>query len=120
LAAPDIVDVDATIEAPQRKLLVRVDRSRAARLGVSQADVVAAVGTAIRGEDAGYLHDEHASYPVPVRVELPEGDKADLAALKALRVRARDGALVPIGEVAAFEFSTREPAIHHKDLLPVV
>jgi len=119
-ATPDIVDVDTTIEAPQRKLIVRVDRQRAARLGVSQADVAAAINTAVRGEDASYLHDENAAYPVPVRLEFSEGDKADLAALKSLRVRSRSGELVPLGEVASFEFSTREQAIHHKDLLPVV
>src|SRR5690606_30622625 len=119
-ATPDIVDVDTTIEAPQRKLIVRVDRQRAARLGVSQADVAAAINTAVRGEDASYLHDENAAYPVPVRLEFSEGDKADLAALKSLRVRSRRGELVPLGEVASFEFSTREQAIHHKDLLPVV
>lgn len=115
-----IVDVDTTIEAPQRKLLVKVDRQRAARLGVSQQTVVAALSTALRGEDAGYLHDEQARYPIPIRLELAEGDKADIAALRALRVRAWNNRLVPLGEVANFEYTTREQAIHHKDLLPVV
>ncbi|HSH41000.1 MAG TPA: efflux RND transporter permease subunit, partial [Arenicellales bacterium] len=38
-ATDEVVDVDTTLEAPQRKLILEVDRQRAARLGVSQAAV---------------------------------------------------------------------------------
>jgi multidrug efflux pump subunit AcrB len=119
-AAPEVVDVDDSLEAPQRKLVVAVDRARAARLGVSQQSVAAAVSAALRGEDMSYLHDEHAKLPVPVRVELSPGDKADPDVLGSLRVRAQSGALVPLSEITRIESTTREPTIHHKDLLPVV
>jgi multidrug efflux pump subunit AcrB len=119
-AAPDVVDVDDSLEAPQQKLVVAVDRARAARLGVSQQSVAAAVSAALRGEDMSYLHDEHAKLPVPVRVELSPGDKADPDVLGSLRVRAQSGALVPLSEITRIEETTRDPTIHHKDLLPVV
>ncbi|MDZ7840304.1 MAG: efflux RND transporter permease subunit [Gammaproteobacteria bacterium] len=116
----EVVDVDTTIEAPQRRLVMDVDRRRAARLGVDQAALVEAVNTAVRGEDVSYLHDDHTRVPVPVRLELSEGDKSELDALGGIRVRSRSGSLVPLGEVASFRNTTRDPAIHHKDLLPVV
>jgi multidrug efflux pump subunit AcrB len=116
----EVVDVDTTIEAPQRKVIVEVDRQRAARLGVSQAALAAAVNTMVRGEDASYLHEDHAKVPIPVRLELSEGDKSDFDTLNAMRVRSRSGALVPLGEVTHLRETTRDPAIHHKDLLPVV
>lgn len=119
-ATDEVVDVDTTLEAPQRKLVLAVDRQRAARLGVSQATVVAAISTIVRGEDASYLHEESTKVPVPVRLELAEGDKSDLDTLGAVRVRSRFGGLVPLGELLSFEWTTREAAIHHKDLLPVV
>jgi multidrug efflux pump subunit AcrB len=119
-ATPDVVDVDDTLEAPQSKLVVAVDRARAARLGVTQDSVAAAVSAAIRGEDISYLHSEHARVPVPVRLELDPGDKADGEALGALRVRSQSGALVPLSEIAEIRASFREQTIHHKDLLPVV
>jgi multidrug efflux pump subunit AcrB len=119
-SAPDVVDVDDSLEARQEKLVVAVDRARAARLGVSQQAVAAAVSAALRGEDMSYLHDEHAKLPVPIRVGLAPGDKADPAMLGSLRVRARSGALVPLSEVASIDRTTREAAIYHKDLLPVV
>jgi multidrug efflux pump subunit AcrB len=118
--APEVVDVDDTSESPQDKLVVAVDRARAARLGVSQQSVAAAVATAFGGEDMSYLHDEHAKFPVPVRVELSPGDKASVEALKALRLRSVSGALVPLSEIADIRRTTREQTIYHKDLLPVV
>ncbi len=119
-ATPDVVDVDDTLEAPQAKLVVAVDRARAARLGVTQDSVAAAVAAAVRGEDLSYLHSEHARVPVPVRLELNPGDKADEEALRALRVRSQSGALVPLSEIAEIRVSEREQTIYHKDLLPVV
>jgi multidrug efflux pump subunit AcrB len=116
----DIVDIDDTIEAPQRKLLISIDRQRAARLGVSQQSVVAAIATVVAGENASYLHDLQARYPIPIRLELHPGDKADIDTLRKVRVRSMNGQLVPLAEVTHFEFTTRDQAIHHKDLLPVV
>jgi multidrug efflux pump subunit AcrB len=119
-SAPDVVDVDDSVEAPQEKLVIVVDRARAARLGVSQQAIAAAVATAVRGEDMSYLHDEHATWPVPIRIELAQGDKAAIRDLGALRVRAAGGALVPLSDVARVHASTRDQSIQHKDLLPVV
>ena len=119
-ATPDVVDVNDTLEAPQQKWIVAVDRARAARLGVSQQALVTTVAAALDGEDLSYLHDAHARVPVPVRVELAPGDKIDPANIESLWLRAASGALVPLSEVAAVEYTTREQTIHHKDLLPVV
>ena len=119
-ATPDIVDVDDSIEAPQERLVAVLDRTRAARLGVSAQAVTAALAAVVRGEDASFLHGENARVPVPLRLEFAPGDKADPEALRALRVRSAGGALVPLGEVAQLRRTTREQTIWHKDLLPVV
>ncbi|MFA5939967.1 MAG: efflux RND transporter permease subunit [Sinimarinibacterium sp.] len=119
-ATPDIVDVDDTLEAPQDKWIVAVDRARAAKLGVAQTVVAEALATVLRGADVSYLHDDNSRYPVPVRLELSPGDKASVDTLKGMRVRAASGRLVPISEIASFVPATRETTIYHKDLLPVV
>ena len=116
----DIVDVDDTLEEPQPRLLVSVDRARAARLGVSQSRIASAIATAIGGEDVSYLHTETSRRPVPIRLELEEGEKADPDVIAHLRVRNASGELVPLSEVARFTQTTREQAIYHKDLLPMV
>lgn len=116
----DIVDIDDTIEAGQEKLVIEVDRARAAKLGVAQDSIVAAVATATRGADPSYLHSEGAQLPIPIRLELASSAKADVDAIRALRVRSQSGALVPLGELARVQRAIRDQTIYHKDLLPVV
>ncbi|MDH3712899.1 MAG: efflux RND transporter permease subunit [Gammaproteobacteria bacterium] len=119
-SSPDVVDVDDTIETPQDKLVIAVDRARATRLGVSQRTIADTVAAALRGEDMSYLHDPQAQIPIPIRVELPPGEQGNAAQIQMLRVRAASGALVPLSEIAEVRSTTREQTIHHKDLMPVV
>lgn len=115
-----IVDVDDSVEAPARKLIMRVDQQKAALLGVDQQTVVAAISAALGGEDASYLHTGNMKYALPIRLEFPVGDKARMQDLLSLRVRSTAGDLVPLSEVVVVAESERERAIYHKDLLPVV
>ncbi|MXY63946.1 MAG: efflux RND transporter permease subunit [Gammaproteobacteria bacterium] len=119
-ATPGIVDVDSSVEHPGDKRVLVVDRARAARFGVTQAQVATALATVLGGEDVAYMHGEHYKYAVPVRLEYAEADKADLNQLLSLRVRSDAGALVPLSEMVRVEDSGRAYSIHHKDLLPVV
>ncbi|MCB1865058.1 MAG: efflux RND transporter permease subunit [Chromatiales bacterium] len=117
---PDIVDVDDSIEAPQPRGVVIVDRERAARLGVTQTQIARAVQTVLGGEDIGFLHGENIKYAVPIRLAFSIEDKASMDTFLALKVRANDGSLVPLSEVVTVRRSIREQSIHHKDGLPVV
>ncbi|GAB4344998.1 MAG: efflux RND transporter permease subunit [Gammaproteobacteria bacterium] len=119
-ATADVVDVDDSIEFPATKWVLSVDRQRAALLGLAQSDVVNAVTAALQGLDASYLHDSKSKYPIPIRLEFAVADKADLAPLLDFRLRSRNGAMVPLGEVVDLFEAKREQAIYHKDLLPVV
>ncbi len=124
----DVVDVDDSVETQAPRLIVKVDRAKAALLGVSQQNVVAAIAMALNGEDVSYLHSAQVKYPVPIRIEFAVADKTDIASLSSLKVRAdlreningKAGALVSLTDVITIEHSTREQAIYHKDLLPVV
>ncbi len=119
-ATPDIVDVDDTIEAPSERLIVHVDRVKAALLGVSQQAVAADINTALRGEDVSFLHSSAAKYPIPLRLELPIADQTDATAMLALKTRSQNGQLIPLLDMVEVEKTRRENAIYHKDLLPVV
>ena len=119
-ATPDIIDVDDSVEAEADQWIVHVDRQKAAVLGVAQQTVVAALTAALSGEDASYLHSDSAKYPQPIRLEMPVAEQADIGRLLALKVRAMNGALVPLVDIVQVERTSREHAIYHKDLLPVV
>ncbi len=117
---PDIVDVDDYVEADQEKWLLDIDRQRASMLGVAQSSIVQAINTALGGEDISYLHTEHNKYPLPIRLELAEGDKVDLNQLMVMKVRSQSGAFVPLADLVKVRKSTIEKNIYHKNLQPVV
>jgi multidrug efflux pump subunit AcrB len=116
----DIVDIDSTIESDATRLIIEIDRQRAALLGVSQQRVAAILQMALNGEDVTYIHQARERYPIPVRLEIPVASKADLDTLLALEVRSQAGQQVPISEIARVREAGWDDAVYHKDLLPVV
>jgi len=116
----DIVAVDDYIEADSRKAVLHVLQSKAALLGVAQSDIVEVVGLGLAGQDVTPVHNADAKFEIPVRVVLPAAQQSSLDALLKLRVRSRDGQLVPVSELVEVRDMAREKAIFHKDLLPVV
>ncbi|MBI3772575.1 MAG: efflux RND transporter permease subunit [Gammaproteobacteria bacterium] len=116
----DVVDVDDSVEHRAPRLILKIDRQRAALLGISQQTVVTTLAAALGGEDVGYLHGTTVKYPLPLRVELSVANKAQARQLLDLEVRGRDGRQIRLAEIVKIVESEREYTIYHKDLLPVV
>ncbi|HHC74450.1 MAG TPA: efflux RND transporter permease subunit [Thiothrix sp.] len=116
----NIVDIDDSIEAAQKRLVVKVDQQKAALLAVSQDAIVKAIDTALRGEDVIFLHGKSMKYAVPIRLEFPVAEKDSMDALLALNVRSQSGELIRLSELVTVTETKREYSIYHKDLLPVV
>jgi len=116
----DIVAVDDYIEADARKFVLHVLQSKAAQMGVVQSDIVEVVGMGLAGQDVTPARNTESKFEIPVRVTLPAEKQSTLDALLKLRVRSRDGQLVPVSELVEVRDVAREKAIYHKDLLPVV
>jgi len=119
-STPGIVDIDDSVEFPAEQLIVRVDRQKASLLGVPQDAIAEGLGTILRGENVTHLHGANVKYAIPIRLEYPVAEKADLEAVLSLEFRSRDGRMVPLSELVELVDSRREHSVHHKDLLPVV
>ncbi|MDH3536222.1 MAG: efflux RND transporter permease subunit [Gammaproteobacteria bacterium] len=117
---PGVVDVDDSIESESERWILSVDRQKATRLGLNQGAIANAIATLVDGEDVGYLHRDNLKYPVPLRLELSEGDKADINGVLSLKLRSAHQNLVPLSEVVTLIRGRNENSIYHKDLLPVV
>jgi len=115
----DVVDIDDTVEVKAPRKVLKVDREKAAILGLSQAQIVTAVRIALAGEDVGYLHDSAVKHAIPLRLEFPVSEQRDLSAILKLRLRNHSGSLIAIGDVVEVIETEREQTIFHKDLLPV-
>ncbi|MDE1545076.1 efflux RND transporter permease subunit [Dechloromonas agitata] len=116
----DIVAIDDYIEADARKFVLHVLQSKAAQLGVAQSDIVEVVTMGLAGMDVTPARNTESKFEIPVRIALPAEKQSSLDALLKLRVRSRDGLLVPVSELVEVRDVAREKAIYHKDLLPVV
>ncbi|MEN9526487.1 MAG: hypothetical protein RLY56_438 [Pseudomonadota bacterium] len=115
----DIVDVDDTLPAEARRWVLDIDRNKAALLGVSQQQIAEIVTAAVGGYDATFLRIGGGQEPMPVRLELPFGDKARVQDLLSLEMRSQSGARVRLGAVASASELPWDGDIHHKNLLPV-
>jgi len=116
----DIIGVDDSSSTPAQKIVLRVSQSKAALLGVAQKDIVEVVRLGLAGEDVTPVHDGEAKYEIAVRITLPAEQQNSIDQLLKLRVRSREGAMVPISELTEVRSQAREQVVYHKDLLPVV
>jgi len=98
------VNVEQTTGLPM--LQVRVDRERAARMGLNIGDVQDLVATATAGREAGTLFEGDRRFGIVVR--LPDPQRGDIDYLARLPVPLPAGAgetrrFITLGEIAAFE-----------------
>ncbi|PJC04283.1 MAG: multidrug transporter AcrB, partial [Gallionellaceae bacterium CG_4_9_14_0_8_um_filter_60_335] len=116
----DIVGIDDSVTESAPKLMLRVLQSKAAILGVATRDIAQTISVALAGEDVTSLHAEGAKYAPPLRMVLPEEKRGRIDEVLKLKVRARDGVLVPLSDLVQVVQAQRDQPIYHKDLLPVV
>ena len=114
----NVVDVDDSSIASAPRMLLLVDRSKAAMLGVSQQAIASTLRAGLAGESVTYLRDG-SKYPVSAMLQLPAESHGDLNALLQLAVTSVSGKLVPIRELVTISDTEREQPVIHKDLLPV-
>ncbi|MCC7199981.1 MAG: efflux RND transporter permease subunit, partial [Gammaproteobacteria bacterium] len=119
-STPDIIDIDDTVEADAPRLVVHVDRQRAALLGVPQQAVAETLAIALGGADPTYVRVGAESRPIPVRIELAVAEKAALERALALGVRTAQGGTVRLSELVRVETLERDPVVYRKDGMPFV
>lgn len=112
-STPELVDVASTYEGGRPELQIKLDRNRAADLGVTARDVAAASQTLIGGSDAGSFEAEGRRYDVRVRVE--EDKRQKLSDIRRLPVRSGSGNLVDLAAVADIEIADSPSQIDRVD-----
>jgi multidrug efflux pump subunit AcrB len=114
-----VVDVDWTVEAPQRKLSIHIDRVRAAQAGASVEQLVQTVYLAQSGVAAGVAPGARTKDAVTIVPRLPLESRFSLEALLGLPVATMTGPQ-PLARFVTVDSTTRSFARHRKDLRPVV
>ncbi|MEM9556134.1 MAG: efflux RND transporter permease subunit [Acidobacteriota bacterium] len=120
---PGVVDVDSFVEERAPKVELRVDRTKAARAGITPEAVARTLRLAVDGATVGRLRDASAREPVPLVLRLERAQRATVDELLDLRLHQGRGpgrgGMVALREVVEVVETTTEPAIYHKNLQPV-
>jgi len=130
-----VVEIDSTVEHPQRRIRFVTDKQKAALSGISTEDIDATLSIANQGGFAGYMQLPQETTPLPIELRLAIDDRTSLSDFRRLKVKGRPGIvqesspqgleaaaqpLVSIGELGVFEQQWADQSIYHKDLEPVV
>ncbi|VCU69112.1 Cobalt-zinc-cadmium resistance protein CzcA [Pigmentiphaga humi] len=117
LPGAEAVKVEQTTGLPM--LTIEVDRQKAARYGVSLAEVQETIATAVGGRQAGIYFQGDRRFDILVR--LPDEVRGDIEALRRLPVALPKGegqsrvAFVPLMELARFELAPGPNQISRED-----
>ncbi|PKI14301.1 efflux RND transporter permease subunit [Colwellia sp. 12G3] len=132
---PFVVEVDSTVGGEQTKLRFVSDKTKAALSGISTASINQTIAVATKGQIAGYLHLDNEASALAINIKLPLEQRQSLSDLQRLSLKGQAGIvqnstpqgidiapqpLVSLGELGEFIEHTRDKAIFHKDLRPVV
>ncbi|HET6276633.1 MAG TPA: efflux RND transporter permease subunit [Candidatus Cybelea sp.] len=100
---PGSVNVQTSNEAAAPRLNVNIDAQKAEVLGVNPSDAANAARLAIDGAVATRVRAENGL--VDVRVQFPLSDRKTVDQLQDVRVRAQDGTLVPLADIANLQWT---------------
>lgn len=111
-----VVDVDWYVEDDQEKIKLKVDYEKAGRVGITSYQIIENVAALVNGKTAGLLHIPTEKEDVDLLVKMPIERRSSLTDLLSLRIRGKNGALVPLGELVRIEKTTNDKSIYRKNL----
>ncbi len=104
-------DIAVDFQSGKEELHVRIDYATAARLGLDAAMIAQTISTSFQGFEATGVRE--GANEISVRVRLAEPYRNDPGAIDWVRVRNRQGRLIPLSAVATVERAVGLPTIEH-------
>ncbi|MDR3570542.1 MAG: efflux RND transporter permease subunit [Syntrophobacteraceae bacterium] len=117
---PGVVDVDDFIVAPQKKIIFKIDRVKAALNGISDSEIAGALQGSVLGTRPSALMIDNEVRPVAIELRLPGQERALKADLMQLMITGAGGQKVFLSDLGTFVNTTIDQPIYHKNLQPVV
>ena len=119
---PGIEELKSDLEIGKPELLVKINRDKAGRFGISTSQIGSELRTALFGIEVSKFKDGEDEYPIQLR--LKDEYRYDVEALINKRITFMDNKgnwrQIPISSVADVEYSTTYGAIKRKDLDRVI
>ena len=110
-AIPGLMNVDTDLRVTRPELIVSLDRDRAEDLGVPARDIAVTLQTMLGGRDVSRFTSDNKLYDVILRLDPAE--RATPSDITGLKVRGRDGQLVPLDAVTRVEERSGPRQLNH-------
>lgn len=116
----NVVDVDSYVEAPQVRYNFKVDKVKAAQLGIMSGQLVQNLSLALGNRPVSTLYQPNEVEPVGISLKLSNADKSSIDRLKQLPIKNQRGQLITIGDLVTIEKTTQPYTIYRKNQQRVV
>jgi HAE1 family hydrophobic/amphiphilic exporter-1 len=110
---PGIVDADTSIEIGKPEVRIRIDRDKAANLGVSSSSIGGTVNTMIGGELVGKYKDDKEGERYDITTRLLASERDQPSDIDTLWVRSSTGELVRLKDVTTIQTGKGPTVIMH-------
>ncbi len=117
-SVPGVVDIFDGIVISGPSFVVNVDRHRASLFGLTTDDVQAQLASMVRGDVASNM--QRGEKLIGLRVSYPDTYKDNFERIKQIKIVNPDGVLVPLSEIADFEFTPGQSELDREGLRSVV
>ncbi len=115
---PELEDVNTDLQIKNPELHLKIDRDKAAALGISSEQVQDALYSSFGSRQVSTIYASTDAYSVLVEL-LPQFQR-DPAALSMMYLRSNSGQLVPLTEVASETYSVGPVSLQHVGQMPAV
>ncbi|MDR1706761.1 MAG: efflux RND transporter permease subunit [Prevotella sp.] len=116
----NVVDVDWSVEDAQTEYKFEVDKDKAMKLGILNAQVVQNMYAALSGMSVGVLHQPSTVNQVGIVLQLSEKEKSSIEDVLSMKVVNQRGMAIPVGDLVKVTEDEKEKSIHRKDQKRVV
>ena len=108
---PQLNNIDTDLKINKPEIVVEINRSQAANLGISVKDIAQTLKIMMGGEDITNFTQGNQRYDVIVRAE--DEFRNNLQDINDLYVRTEQGVMIPLSNVVTVKTSTTPPEINH-------
>ncbi|MDX6745265.1 efflux RND transporter permease subunit [Polaribacter sp. PL03] len=116
----DVVDIDWMVEADQTEYQFEINKEKAMLYGVAPQQIAYTMNMALSNRAITTLYDENAVNQVGLVLTLDEKEKSTISDISQLKVKSKQGNMVPIADLVEIKETIAEKSIFRKNQKRVV
>ena len=116
----NVVDVDLSVEAAQKQMNIEIDKEKAMKSGIPQAQLVQNVYAYLSGMPVGKLHQPASLSPVQIVLQMPRAERSETSQLLDMQVYNPHGVSYALGDLVKIQEDVQPVSIQRKNQKRVV